>query len=94
MKKSFYLLPFLLSVVIILTLVQVIVSNVFSTKGIGLDSIEQQTLFYKKQNALIKEKLLEISSLTYISSSANKIGFIEENNRIFISSPLPLAIKQ
>lgn len=80
--------------VIILAVVQVVVSNSLSTRGVGLDSLDQQVALYKKDNALVKEKLLKISSLDYVASSAARIGFVEEKSRIFVSSSLPIAVKQ
>lgn len=93
MKKPVLLLASFLTIVIILAVVQVIVSNSLSTRGAGVDSLEQELTFYKKKNALLKEKLLKISSLNYVASSAAKIGFVEEKSRIFVSSSLPIAVK-
>lgn len=94
MKKPLILFTLLLSVVVVLAISQVVISNSLSTRGVGLDSLDQQIAVYKKKNALIKEKLLEISSFNYIASSAARIGFIEEKSRIFVSSSLPIAIRQ
>lgn len=93
MKKPVLLLTSLLTIVIVLAVVQVIISNSLSTRGVGLDSLDQELTFYKKENILLKEKLLKISSLSYVASSAAKIGFIEEKSRIFVSSSLPIAVK-
>lgn len=80
--------------VVILSLVQVFVSNSFSTKGILLNNIEEKIKYYEKENAFLNEKLLMASSFNNISSQAGQLGFVEEKSYVSLTSPLPLALKR
>lgn len=80
--------------VIMLSLVQVFISNSFSTKGILLNDIESKIKSYKKENAFLNEKLLLVSSFTNISSQASQLGFVTEKSYVSLTSPLPLALKR
>ena len=91
MKNSKLLLLINFSIIIFLTLVQVIVSNVLSTTGAGISSLENGVEVYKKDNSLLKEKLLFISSLTYVATEAANIGFLNNKSSLFVSSSLPIA---
>lgn len=91
MKKSGVILSVLVISIIILAIVQVIVSNMFSTSGVSLSEVQEQTSLYKKENSIIAEKLLTVAAFTAISSRAAELGFVETKSRIYLSSPLPLA---
>lgn len=94
MKKPKALLLINFCIIIFLSLMQVIISNSLSTKGLGLSSIENEKEAYKKRNSLLQEKLLSISSLAYIATEAASIGFVNDKSTIFISSSFPIARKQ
>jgi len=49
---------------------------------------------YKKTNAMLSEKYLEDSSLTTIAAKAKEKGFIDAKDQVYLSTPLPLALKQ
>ncbi len=93
MKKPFLFLTFLIITVIGLSLLQVVVSNSYSTTGILLEKIDRDVTFYKEENAKIKEKLLIASSYTQISSQASVLGFMDQKSEIYLNTPLPLAVK-
>lgn len=93
MKKGVFFLSFLFFITLTLTIVHVIISNSLSTTGVGLNTIEKEIAFYKKQNMLIKERLLSLSSLTRISLEASKSGFVDETSRVFVNKTVPLAIR-
>jgi cell division protein FtsL len=91
MKKTIAIVAIVLLVVIGLSIVQVSVANMISTKGIELSKMEQAISNYKRQNALMKEKILERSSFTEIASKAGELGFVPSKSNIYLTSPLPLA---
>ena len=72
---------------------QVIISNSLSTTGITLAKLEKELALYKKENILLQEKVLHISSLTHIASVASELGFVQEKSQVYLSTPLPLAVK-
>jgi cell division protein FtsL len=91
MKKTAFIASLVLLTVIGLSIVQVAVANMISTKGIELAKMEQEINEYKRQNAIMKEQILEKSSFTEVASKAGELGFIPSKNSIHLSSPLPLA---
>jgi len=90
MKKPILFIIAIISIIVSLSIVQVTVSNNLSTTGVDLAKIEEEISFYKKENTVLKEKLLVSSSLDNIASKAAELGFIEEKTRVFLSKP-PLA---
>ncbi|MDP2649282.1 MAG: hypothetical protein Q8P10_00400 [bacterium] len=93
MKKPTLFISFIALIVVFLSIVQIIVSNRLSTTGIQLAKLDDEISFYDDRNLLLKEKLLTDSSLHHIVLTANKIGFVEEKSKFFLTSPLPLAAK-
>lgn len=93
MKKGLLLLC-LIGVVVVLSLVRAVISNRISTSGVELSSINNDQKKYQTQNMILKEKINELSSLTYIYEKATKKGFTESKSTFAISSARPLALKQ
>lgn len=94
MKRPRLLITLILGVIILLSLVRVSIENSISTTGEELVRLQNSVDQYKKTNALLQERYLKDSSLTKISSSAKKKGFVVAKNQVYLSSPLPLALKQ
>lgn len=91
MKRSAYLLSFIVVIIIFLSVVHVGVSNSLSTNGITLNELRNELKTYKKQNALMHEKILEGSSLHRIASAAGSLGLVPGKADVYVTSPLPLA---
>lgn len=94
MKKSTLILVISLVVTIIFSLIQVILSNSFSTAGSEMAKMENQLLLYKTENVLLKQRLLYASSLTRISSEAAQLGFIQKRAQVFLTDSAAFAIKR
>ncbi|MBI2190045.1 MAG: hypothetical protein HYY87_02970 [Candidatus Levybacteria bacterium] len=94
MKKPVFFILFIIGIVFILSVVQIVVSNSLSTKGVTLGKLEDETSLYKKENALLKEKLLLASSYTHIASEAGILGLVRNLRQTSLTSPLPLAFRQ
>lgn len=94
MKKPFIILSLQTILVISLSITQAILANSISTTGVELVKIEKELTSYKKENALLSEKLFITTSLTNIASSAALLGFAEEKTRVYMTGPLPLAVKR
>lgn len=91
MKKTALLTIGLVGIIIVLAVVQVTVTNKISTHGIYLSKLEQELDSLKKENTLLKEEILEKSSLTNISEKAETLGFVASRTEMHLSTPLPLA---
>ena len=75
-------------------IIEISVSNSLTTDGIQLGKIQANIDTVKKDNMLLKEKLLTMSSYTEIASQAAALGFVNAKSAIFLDQPIPLAIKQ
>lgn len=75
MKKIFVLIS-LFSIILILSLIQIGVSNRLSTDGVVLSTIQQQVEEYRKENIVLKEKVDNLSSYDHIASAAAEMGLV------------------
>lgn len=91
MKITRLIILFIFVTIFGLAIGQVVVANSLSTTGIELAKLQTEIKDYKKQNAILKEKVLSAGSLTKIASTAGELGFVSSTKTIDISSPLPLA---
>ncbi|OGH18839.1 MAG: hypothetical protein A3F31_04660 [Candidatus Levybacteria bacterium RIFCSPHIGHO2_12_FULL_38_12] len=81
-------------VIIILSLVQIVVSNQLSTTGIILGKLEDQVKTLKDKNFTLREDVLLSSSLTSIASRASSLGYIERKSQIYLTGSVPLALNR
>lgn len=91
MKKPLVIIACLITIILVLSVVQVTLVNGMSTSGMELASLQSKVKAYKLQNQLLKEEYLQLSSLTNIDEKAKAIGFVEAKNQVNLNSPLPLA---
>lgn len=94
MKKPIFFMASIIFTVVFLSVGQIMVSSSLSTKGVSLGKLEDEKNVYKKENALLKEKLLLVSSYTHIASEAGTLGFVRSKAQVYLTSPLPLAFRQ
>lgn len=94
MKKIFILTCIIFIIIAALSVVRVYVSNQLSTTGMTLDRLQTEVMQYKKENIILRERVLAASSLTHIASEAAQLGFVPSGKDIYISAPLPLAYNQ
>ncbi|MEX2007636.1 MAG: hypothetical protein WD992_02590 [Candidatus Levyibacteriota bacterium] len=91
MKKPALILTTLISLVLLLSIVRISVANGISTSGLELKNIEDQVAAIRKENLIIQEKLLTVSSYTQIASKAAELGFVPSKTNLVISSSVPVA---
>lgn len=93
MSKPISFIACIAGIIVFLSVAQVVVSNSLSTTGVELAKIKLEYDAYNKQNSIIREQFLLASSYTHIASKASMLGFVEEKSRLFLFTPLPLAIR-
>ncbi len=95
MKRGYMLLSLLSVAIVVLALVQVSVSNMLSTGGIQLAAVQTQIDTYQKENAILKEQIYSLASLTHVAAEAQKLGYVQgiSQSTLVIANPQPLAIK-
>ncbi len=94
MRRPSQLIFLIFLVIVALGIVRVTIENSISTTGIELVRLQDKLSAYKKDNELLSEKYLENSSLLSISAKARQKGFVDSKNQVYLSAPLPLALKQ
>ena len=92
MRKKFIVF-IMMSILVVLSLVQVVLSNSLSTTGIALSRLEGEVARYKRLNSMLRETILTETSLTKIASSAATFGYISGSSQIVISGSVPIAAK-
>lgn len=93
MNKPFIILILSIFSVIILSVVQVVLSTRLSTRGVDLANIQSDLEMTKKENSILSEKLLAVSSFDHIASQAAELGFVAKYDEYHVSSSFPVALR-
>jgi len=97
MNKAKFILAGLFFTILGLIIVNITLNNMMSTQGIVFDQLQTNLQSLQKENIVIEDKVLHLSSYTRIASQAATIGFIPgtAKTQIALSSSIPfLAYKQ
>lgn len=82
------------SCIVVLSIVQLLISNKFSTDGAKLSHLESEIASYKDQNSHLEEEIMQSMSLAHIASQAAEHGFVKQNNITAISAATRIALHQ
>jgi cell division protein FtsL len=93
MKKPILFIILIIGIIVSLSIIQVSVSNSLATTGIELGKLEEQITAYRKENKLLTEQYLTLSSFQNIASQAADMGFVEAKSQIVLTNPVPIAAK-
>ena len=93
MKRPTLLIIFIFVTILGLALWQVGMANEISTTGAELAQIQKQVDDYKRENAVLREEYLSMSSFTNIAEKAEELGYIEAKTTVSLNGPLPLALR-
>lgn len=93
MKRPYKLIFLIMIVIFALSIVRVGLENSISTTGVELSGLQSKVQAFKRENSILQEKYLEDSSLTHVASAAAEKGFVLAKNQVYLSAPLPLALK-
>jgi cell division protein FtsL len=91
MKKPVMILVTLGIVIVVLSIVQVVVSNRLATTGIQLGQMQTELEQYQQKNTILHEKVLTLSSLDHVASQAATVGYVAAGAPLSIAQPLPIA---
>lgn len=80
------------SLVIILTLAKIFLSASLATTGVQLVEIENEIRFIKNETSLIEERIIQGSSLQFISQEAGRLNLSQKANIVSLSQEIPLAL--
>ncbi len=80
------------SLIVVLGLLNLIGSNLLATKGHQLETLTTQTIALEKENTILNNQISQYSSLSYVQSQAEALGFEEINKPIALTPPAPVAL--
>lgn len=89
-RKASYLIYFL---VVILSVLQIIISNRLSHFGKKISELTQKTNEISLENERIKKKIASSSSLTTLSFKAKELGLTKKTEVIYLDKLFPVAQK-
>jgi len=81
------------SLVFSLAIAKIFVANRLSTAGIRIEGIEQKTAILNDENNRLRGEITRLSSLSYISSQATKIGFKNNGSVASLTFDIPIALR-
>lgn len=91
MKKPILILILLFVAIGGLVVTRSVVSTRITTSGLELSQIRQDTHDLRTENAILREKIFSLSSLTHVSERAEKVGFVESKSVYAVSGAKPIA---
>ena len=93
-KKCHLSLLASVSLVILLTIIKMVFSNQFATRGKDLEFIKKQTYKLQKQNQRFNQELAQkTGGLDNLAEIAKENGFTDKPNYQYFTSPLSVAQK-
>lgn len=94
MKRSIFFISFIMLIIVSLSIVQISLSNSLATKGVVLGQVDEQIKYYKRENSLLEEKMLNLTSYSHIASAAADLGFVSDKKITYIKNSMPVALEQ
>lgn len=94
MKKPVLFIFILLMIIVGLSIVKTYVSNNIATSGVILGKTQEDINKLKTENAIIAQKLYEVSSLTSVSQRASEFGYVDGKTSFVLNTKLPIAVRQ
>lgn len=87
-------LPLLLgSIICLLLLVQVYVSNRLANTGVEVAEIEREIEELVEENEMFRQKTASASSLLTLKERAHHLGFVKPTAPVYLSRDIPVALK-
>jgi cell division protein FtsL len=90
LKKIFL---FVIILVVFLVILKVFLYNILSTSWAKKIQDQEEILALEKENAFLTEEILRLSSLSQISSAAEKLGFQKPEAIVSLTPEISVALK-
>ena len=92
-KKKKNLIIFIFSLVLVLSLVQLVISHRLATLGEKIRFLEKETSQIEQEIIVLNEQLGGIASLSNVSFQAKDLGFQKATQVWHLTSQIPVALK-
>lgn len=87
------ILFFVCGSILLLAFVKLLLANVLSLSGLRVAKLEEQVSSFEKENNLIKEEIVKLSSLSRISQEAVNLGLEKPTLVVNLTSGVPVALR-
>lgn len=94
MKKPILIIAILFITIGALVVTRSVVAARITTSGLELSQVKSETSELKTQNAILREEIFSLSSLTHVSETAEKVGFVESKDVYAVSAARSIARKE
>jgi len=81
----------LIGVIFLLSIMQLLTMNSYSTEGNDLSSLTNETEKIKSENIILMQKIASVSSINVISKRAEKLDIRQNIPLFFFNAPIPVA---
>lgn len=90
-KYNYLTLKGIFILIMLLSILQLYVSNRFVTEGEKIKQAQDQAKLVKSENLSLEDKIQELSSLSYLEKQAIDLGFVKVNKVEYLISPAVIA---
>lgn len=80
------------SLVLILSLIQLLISHRLATTGEVVKELETKAAQVEQENAIFKEEISQKGSLTEVSQKAEQLGLVRTSSVFYLTSQIPVAL--
>jgi len=93
-RKKTGLIFILISLVLLLSLVQLVISHHLATAGERVRQLEKKASQIEQENRRLQKEISQMGSLAKISSEAEKLGLEKSIQVLHLTPQLPVALKK
>ena len=97
MKKKIFKKPrlviFIISLVVILSLVQLTISYWLATTGGKMRQLEEKATLLEQQNKILREDINYMGSLSRVNQEAQNLGLVKANSVLHLIPQVPVALE-
>ena len=87
------LVIFIISLVIVLSLVQLTISYWLATTGEKMRQWEEKTTLLEQQNKILSEEINRLGSLARVNEEARSLGLVKATNVLYLTPQIPVALE-
>jgi len=81
-----------ITLVLILSLVQLLISHRLATTGEVVKKLEIRASQVEKENAFLEEEISQKGSLSEVSQKAEQLGLVRTSSILYLTSQIPVAL--
>ncbi|MCX6724745.1 MAG: hypothetical protein NTV20_01425 [Candidatus Shapirobacteria bacterium] len=87
------LVIFIISLVVVLSLVQLTISYWLATTGGKMRQLEEKTTLLEQQNKILSEEINHLGSLARVNEEARSLSLVKATNVLYLTPQIPVALE-